>query len=128
MDIDLLSYDLENVFPVPLMWRQVLGDIALAFNAPNPSVTLRIIERVRFREGIIDISLEQIKDYPASRVSVGPKTWESSIYLWQEGYWDVLVDLHIDDEIDCVSDLILPVRVTNVDGYMWFDPNFIHVP
>ena len=51
-----------------------------------------------------------------------------SIYLWQEGYWDVLVDLHIDDERDEVSDFVLPVKVTLVGNEFHFETNFIHVP
>ena len=123
-----LSYNAEFELPVPLEWRETLGFIVKAFNAPNPSKELAGIEGVKLREDIIQISLGQIEDYPAALVCVGPKTWERSIYLWQEGYWDVLVDLHVDDELDEVSDLVLPVKVTLNEGSTFFEPKFIHVP
>ena len=125
--IDVIC-DADNELPVPSAWRKQLELIAQAFNAPDPSTALSEIENVSYRDGIVKISLGQIEDYPASRVFVGAKTWMRSIYLWQEGYWDVLVDLHIDDERDEVSDLVLPVKVTQVGNEFHFETNFIHVP
>ena len=130
--IDVIC-DADNELPVPSAWRKQLELIAQAFNAPDPSTALSEIENVSYRDGIVKINLGQIEDYPASRVFVGAKTWMRSIYLWQEGCWDVLVDLHIvdlhiDDERDEVSDLVLPVKVTLVGNEFHFETNFIHVP
>ena len=123
-----VTCDADNELPVPSAWRKQLELIAQAFNTSDPSTALSEIENVSFRDRIVNISLGQIEDYPASRVFVGPKTWLHSIYLWQESYWNVLVDLHIDDEHNEVSDLVLPVKVTSVGNEFHFEPNFIHVP
>ena len=123
-----VTCDAENELPVPSDWRITLENIAQAFNSPSPSIALGDMENVIVGDRVVDISLGQIGDYPAERVFVGPKTWKHSVYWWQEGYWDVLVDLHIDDDLEEVSDLVLPVKVTLIDGSTFFAPNFIHVP
>ena len=128
MDFLAIEHDVENERPVPSEWRETLRQIATAFNSPSPSSVLQSIENVSFEESIIKISLDQIKDYPASKVFVGPKTWDRSIYIWEEAYWSLLVDLHVDNDDDDVSDLVLPVRVSVKKDAFHFQPNFIHVP
>ena len=128
MEFVAVEYDAENERPVPSEWHDTLAEIAMAFNSESPALALQIIKNVSFEDEIIKISLGQIEDYPASKVYVGPKTWESSICIWEEGYWSLLVDLHIDDKDDQVSDLVMPVRVFIKNKAFEFQPNFIHVP
>lgn len=128
METTEVQRDAENELPVPFAWRKTLELIASAFSAPSPLKALSEIKNVSFDSGIIEISRGQIEDYPASHAYVGPMTWNRSIYLWQGGYWSVLVDLHIDDDRTEVSDLVLPVKVSLVYGELHFEPNFVHVP
>lgn len=128
MEFIAVEYDTENELPVPFDWRETIERIATAINSKSPLSSLQAIENVSFEDAIIKISLDQIADYPASQIYVGPKTWERSIYIWEEGYWSLLVDLHIDDDLDEVSDLVLPVKVVLEEGVFHFQPNFVHVP
>ena len=123
-----IVHDAKNALPVPTAWRETLGLIAQAFNLLAPLTALAEIKNVTFGDRIIEISLGQIEDYPALRVFIGPKTWSSSIYIWEEGYWSLLIDLHVDNNLDEVSDLVFPVKVTLVEDEFHFDLNFIHVP
>jgi len=36
---------------------------------------------------------EYIEDYGEQLVPLPEETWETSIYLWQGNYWDVIIDL-----------------------------------
>ena len=128
MEIIEIAFDTENELPIPTAWRNTIELIVEAFNFRAPSDKLAKIQNVSFGDRVIEISLGQIEDYPASRVLIGPRTWDRSIYIREEGYWSLLVDLHVDDELDSVSDLILPVKVTRLGNEYHYELNFIHVP
>lgn len=123
-----ISYDANYEAPVPSEWRKTIETIVQVLNLPEPSKAIAEIKNVFAGDNVIAISLGQIEDDPASRVWIGPKTWESSICVWQEGYWELIIDLHIDDELEEVSDLILPIKIKCAGSETHFEANFIHAP
>ena len=53
-------------------------------------------------------------------------TWNTSIYKWMRGYWDVLVDLYTPTEGS--SDLVLFVRVREEKNEYSYEIQSVHVP
>ena len=122
-----VKYELDAELPVPSVFRETFDRIIRTFLNRNNRYLGVELENVSFDRDAIGISLAQIKDYPASRVSIGTKTWESCICMWQGDCWDVLIDLHIDDEAD-VSDLVLSAKVLPDGDHFKYDVGFVHVP
>lgn len=92
--------DAEQEHPVPTAWRNTLARIVDCFVQGDFTLT----------EGVSDAA------------------WETSISSWQDGYWDVLVDLFTTNG---ASDLALNVRVkedpVGPEAYQ-FDVHFVYVP
>jgi hypothetical protein len=111
---------------VPSSWRPVFEDVVRAF----------VKEDYRLRTGIPgveEVSAEtethirnSIRSYGATLTELPNETWESSVCMWYETYWDVLVDLWTQDEGR--SDLVLSVRVTEGGDGFSFRIHMVYVP
>ncbi|MEQ8179792.1 MAG: VOC family protein [Amphiplicatus sp.] len=67
--------------------------------------------------------------YEVVSASPGPlneKSWDTSIYIWMESHWQVLVDLSTEDGKS--SDLVLHIRIYEVGNSFEFEPGMIYVP
>lgn len=129
MNDELVCQTFDDERAVPTVWRETFERIILALMSADPRNAIDGIENVIFSDKGIETSLFQIEAYPASSVSVGARTWDSSIYMDEgevEG-WSVLIDLHIDDEPE-VSDLVLSARVKPTETCLQFDVGFVYVP
>lgn len=122
-----LTYDTENEQPVPTLWRETLNAIVDAICSDDPASSIGALENVSIGDQTLEISAYQMKWYPASKVSVGVETWNRSICMWNSGYWDVLVDLFVDDD-PVLSDLVLSAKVTPVAEGFHFEIEFVYVP
>jgi hypothetical protein len=112
--------------PVPKAWRPTFTAIVAAFvegdfalSAPIAGVAPVSAENATFNADNVADYGEVLKPLPAA-------TWETSVYIWQEGWWQVLVDLHTVGEGR--SDLVLHARAyEGQDGYRFEDLR-IYVP
>ena len=116
----------DEELPVPTVWRKPLADIVACLalgefsKLPGlPAVTLRDEEVCRNIESYV-------RAYGRKVTSLPEESWRTSIYLWMDGYWDVLVDLFTVEE-GC-SDLVLFVRVHPKEDSYIFRIESVHVP
>jgi hypothetical protein len=121
-----VSKDSQHQQFVPSAWRNTFHQIVEAFKEGDFTLT-RAIAGVRpikasDAKGIAD----NIEDYGAQLVSLPEETWQTSVCLWMETHWDVIVDLYTLEE-GC-SDLVLHVRVDEVSSGYIFDVHFVYVP
>lgn len=112
--------------PVPSVWRPTFTAIVAAFvdgdfalSAPVAGVAPVSTQDAAFNADYVADYGEVLKPLPA-------ETWETSVYIWQGGWWDVLVDLHTVGEGR--SDLVLHTRVYESQGGYRFEDLRIYVP
>lgn len=118
--------DPQGERPVPAAWRPVFTAIVGAFaggdfalSAPIDGVAPLTTENAALNADYVAVYGEVLKPLP-------PETWETSVYIWQEGYWQVMVDLHTVGEGR--SDMVLHGRVYEVEGRYRFEDLRIYVP
>jgi hypothetical protein len=108
----MLKDDAEH--PVPELWRSTFRQIANAF--VNGDFQLRD-HRIEFVEPIdaatAQYIADNVADYGEALTPLNDATWDRSIYLWMDGYWQMLVDLSTEDE--SVSDLTIHARLYEGD-------------
>ena len=104
--------DPTRAHPVPRAWRPTLaaivealarGDLACAGLRPAVTCPRRTQRQIR----------ATLDDWGARLVAVPAATWRTSIAHWMDGWWDVLLDLWLEDG---PCDLVLFVRVFERDA------------
>ena len=118
--------DKGNELAVPTSWRPVFRSIVGAFIAHDYSLSSGV-------SGVGAISIETaeqikeyIRDYGEELVELSDETWKSSICIWMDNHWDVMIDLWTASEGR--SDLVLSVEVLENDDGLIFEIYMIYVP
>ena len=116
----------DEELPVPTEWRKPLAEMVECLASGKlsklpslPAVTLRTEDVCRDIENYI-------RAYGRKLTNLPKESWRTSIYLWMNGYWEILVDLFTVEE-GC-SDLVLFVRVHPKEGSYIFQIESVHVP
>ena len=91
--------------PVPHSWRPALKSLAdyIVCDIPSeshPGVSLEAIDN-----DSLSISRANMEAYPAQFGPLSCASWDSSVYIWMQDHWDILIDLTTRD--GKVSDLVL---------------------
>lgn len=118
--------NMEDELPIPTLWRESLTKIANAFvmrNFPNSQINPDLGD---WRKNILPINYGNIDDYPDELGPLKSTTWETSIYLWEETHWVVLLDLS--DINGKTTDLVLHLEVKEQGDGFKFEPGLIYVP
>jgi len=116
----------DRELPVPPQWRPVFQEIVRALSEGDFTLA-RGIEGVKpLSRDVAEFFADYVEDYGATLTPLPDETWESSIYMYDEGYWEVLVDLFTVEEGR--SDLVLFTRVCERGGAYAFEPWSLHVP
>ena len=118
--------DEDRERPIPLVWRAPLKPIVDALvrgEVPASAAPLIV--------GAVDpdnlrINRENIADYPDALGPLGDAAWQSSVYIWMAGHWDVLIDLMTEDGE--ISDLVLAARIIEAGDQFMIEPGLIYVP
>lgn len=98
--------------------RSVGGDPMLASNIASVDVpSAETAEQIR----------ECIADYGETLVPLPEESWDSSVALWMNGFWEVLVDLWTEAE-GRSSDLVLHMRVFEDGAGYRFEVGLVYVP
>lgn len=117
--------DDEREGPVPSAWRRTLGEIAGALAKGNFS--LAGIAFVRPLDGETAEHIRRnIQGYGGTLIPLSDETWDRSICLWLEDYWEVLVDLFTAEEGR--SDLVLHLNVFEHGDDFRFKVHLVYVP
>ncbi|WP_425460059.1 DUF7668 domain-containing protein [Exilibacterium tricleocarpae] len=69
---------------------------------------------------------DYIQDYGEELILLPSETWESSVYIWMRGHWDVLIDLWTVSEGR--SDLVLGADVTEGENGYILEISMVYVP
>ncbi|GAB5404428.1 MAG: hypothetical protein Aurels2KO_26590 [Aureliella sp.] len=116
----------DEELAVPSAWRPVFAQIVNSFVAQD-------FQLKRGINGVDEISEETatqirdyINDYGEELIELPEETWLSSIYIWMDPHWDVLVDLWTQGEGR--SDLVLHVQVTEEGDNFRFSVYMVNVP
>ncbi len=111
--------------PIPTAWRPVFSkvvgalakhDYELKTCPPEVSTTPNTDTQIR----------AYIQSYGATLIELPQKSWDSSVCIWYENYWDVLTDLWTQEEGP--SDLFLGARVIETDSGYSFQIQMVYVP
>jgi len=116
----------ERELPIPSIWRPTFQEIVRAFSEGD-YLLARGVDGVRpVSRGLAEFFADNVEAYGATLTPLPDEAWQSSIYLRDEGFWEVLVDLFTVEEGR--SDLVLLTRVFERGDAYEFEPWSIHVP
>ncbi|MFK7999335.1 MAG: hypothetical protein AB8H86_07040 [Polyangiales bacterium] len=112
--------------PVPRRWRATLESIVHAlvehdfrFQAPLPNVLSPTPAQTKQMR-------EYVADYGERLCPLTEETWDTSVCLWDEDRWSLLVDLRTEGEGR--SDLALSLVVYEDTGGYRFELELLYVP
>ncbi|WP_417495982.1 hypothetical protein [Maricaulis sp.] len=117
--------DLEKEQAVPTEWRPVLCEIVDAIRNNTYDFSSAKYGVDALPEARANQITNNIEDYGCELDRITDEVWSSSVCRWQDGYWDLLVDLRTKEE--GLSDLALIVRVFDEARYR-FEVMSVHVP
>ena len=104
----LLRDDAEHHVPLP--FRSTFQDIADAFVAGDFRMRDHPVQGVRpISSETAEWIAESVAAYGDTLAPLDEQTWERSVYLWMDGYWQMIVDLTTRKE--AVSDLSLHAKL-----------------
>ncbi len=122
----LVVKDGSKELPIPEEWRPLFCEIVSAFVARDYSLNTGVLG-VKTVSHDTAVHIEKyIQDYGATLTELPTETWETSVCIWLDGHWDVLIDLYTQEE--GLSDLVLNVRVTEEAYGFVFDIHMVYVP
>ncbi|WP_428407609.1 DUF7668 domain-containing protein [Hyphococcus sp.] len=127
MNQNVVLKDEERELPVPVIWRSALKQIVDSFvqeSEPPTAVDAIVVDPIASDEA--KINRQNIKDYPDPIGPLAEHSWATSIYIWMDGYWDVLVDLST--SYGETSDLVLHAKVRESGNQYIIKPGLIYVP
>ena len=117
---------LEIEAPIPECWRGQLTEIVSCLVKQDYALS----KNVHGVRPVDEEVLEQIRDYIGSYgeqlIPLPENTWDTSMYIWQESYWNILVDLWTENE-GC-SDLVLQLKAFEVLNGYEFEVYMVYVP
>ena len=111
--------------PVPEALRPTFRKIADAFVAGDYTLRSHPIEGVApVDPEVADLIESNVTAYGDALAPLDEETWVRSIYQWEQGYWEFLVDLTTENQP--VSDLTLHAKLWEADFRLeiWS----VHVP
>ncbi len=112
--------------PVPLIWRPVLRQIVDAIRLGDPRSAAEVPRVAPIPEAVADQIVEYVADYGETLVELPEDSWTTSIAVWTNDRWEVLVDLWTEGEGR--SDLVLHLQVFGVGSDYRFEVGLVYVP
>jgi hypothetical protein len=112
--------------PVPTEWRTVLREIAETVRQGDATLASRIPSVSEVDVGTAEIINWNVESYGEALMALPEESWKTSIAVWQEGFWEVLVDLWA--EPMSPTDLVLHVQVVEEDAGYRFKVGLVYVP
>lgn len=126
MDHAPVSKTDDQELPVPSAWRLPLKEIAdaLVLRTTIPHIDGFVISPIDIDQ--LEICRANVRDYADPIGPLTVESWKTSISVWDEGYWSVLVDLTTTSGE--VSDLVFHAKVTEHEDQYLIEPGLIYVP
>ncbi|ATW03477.1 hypothetical protein CHN51_07970 [Sphingorhabdus sp. YGSMI21] len=108
------------------MWREGLQAFADLYTVGATSEANELFIFAIVDEDTREINKTNIADYPDSLGSLTSQSWETSICVWEDGHWTVLIDLC--DGFGDVTDLVLHMTIYEQGANYKVIPGLIYVP
>lgn len=112
--------------PVPTAWRPIFVEVGNALASGDYELKSCRSEVVLEDPATPLQMRDYIQGYGATLVALPQESWESSVCIWYETHWDVLVDLWTEEEGR--SDLVLKASVTEVEAGISLKVQMVYVP
>jgi len=122
----LILKDEGSQIPIPELWRSTFKTIIEALKEDDFRLGQGIVGVRPISKENSAIIANNIVVYGCRLASLPEETWDSSVCLWMDGYWDVLVDLYTEEE--GASDLVLAARVYEEGASFAFELQSVYVP
>ncbi len=104
------------------MLRQIVDAIRLG----DPRSAAEVPRVAPVPEAVADQIVEHVADYGETLVELAEDSWTTSIAVWTNDRWEVLVDLWTEGEGR--SDLVLHLQVFGVGSDYRFEVGLVYVP
>ena len=118
--------DCESEHPIPIVWRPMIIEIVNSLVKKDYLRNIDFDEVSPVSKETADHIQEYIEDYGEELIPLTEETWKSSVSIWMETHWDILVDLWTEGEGR--SDLVLSAKVRERnDGYV-VHVHMVYVP
>ena len=101
----LVEKNEEDELPIPHEWRSTFEAIVKAFVNKDYSLSNEIKNVNPVSKNTAEQIKEYIEDYDVELIELPAETWNSSVYMFYDDYWNVLIDLYSKEEDR--SDLVL---------------------
>ena len=118
--------DLDGAHPIPEGWRSTLREVANALAEGDFSLTRAVSSVAPVPARMAESIQWNITSYGEALAPLSEQAWESSQCQWYGSHWYVLVDLWTVQSGR--SDLVLFVRVFEVERDFRFEIESVHVP
>jgi hypothetical protein len=116
----------EDELPIPTVWREALKRLANALVFDTEYIPVSDILATSCNAKTKEIQAYNLETYPDAIGPLTDSTWENSIYRWDAGYWQVLLDL-VTKEGE-ISDLVFHAKVRETESGYVIEPGLIYVP
>lgn len=113
-------------YPIADAWRPQLRQIVKALAEGDDDLSRSIPSVAPVLKATDDQIRAYIADFGEALADLPEESWDTSVSQWMGTHWDVLVDIWTVESGR--SDLVLSVRVFEVDKEFRFDVDSIYVP
>ncbi len=118
--------DATNELPIPSVWRIGLKRLADAFVLAQSIKADEYVSVAQIDVQTKDINSANIMAYPDALGPLAEKSWDTSICIWSEDHWKVLVDLSSADGE--TTDLVLHAIIREDNDRFVVESGLIYVP
>ena len=125
-EVEILAVKDEIQRPIPSAWRQAFREVVSSFVVHDYLISRNILGLIPVSQDTAEQIETYIQDYGEKLVELPEQTWDSSVCMWMESYWDVLVDLWTENE--GLSDLVLKARVFESQEGHEYQIEMVYVP
>lgn len=120
------SKDPQSAQEVPESWRPVVRRIVQTFAQGSYEIPTELSFVAPVSPSTAEQIREYVADYGETLIDLPDEAWRTSVCQWMETHWDTLVDLWTAESGR--SDMVLAVRVFDVNGVYRFQIQSVYVP
>ena len=121
-----VAKEAEGEGPVPSVWRATFSAIVCALSERDYSLARGIPGVLPVADGTARQVQAYIADYGETLVALPDWTWDTSVCVWVDPHWDVLVDLYT--EAGGPSDMVLHSTVREAANGFTYEVYLVYVP
>lgn len=121
-----VSKNSEIEQPIPTIWRETISQIVCSFVNKDYENSTVIAGLEKLDQQTVNHIKDYIADYGEELVPLPEETWQTSVCLWADTHWDILVDLWTESEGQ--SDLVLKATVRESECNYLFNIEMVFVP